>query len=157
MQGANLILIDAAVTGHTIGEGKALNEQFVSLYRGLDDEDIEQVGPYLFSFSAGSAFAHWVIDRVWGGRTGVLIKSSAGLEECLLHFQQHLFKKDGRGKDQYFRFYDPRVLKTYLPACDKNELAGFFGPVEKFIMEGESSEEAVEYGLLSGILQRHIL
>jgi hypothetical protein len=34
-----------------------------------------------------------------------------------------------------FRFYDPRVLRVYLPTCWPGELTRMFGPVESFVME----------------------
>jgi len=44
---------------------------------------------------------------------------------------------DEAGKPLYFRFYDPRVLRTYLPTCNASELAQIFGPVECYVQEGE--------------------
>jgi hypothetical protein len=37
----------------------------------------------------------------------------------------------------YFRFYDPRVLRSFLPTCTEPECAEFFGPIGRFVMEAE--------------------
>jgi len=39
-----------------------------------------------------------------------------------------------------FRYYDPRVLRIFLPVCNQSELRQFFGPVQTFLVEGESAE-----------------
>ena len=53
------------------------------------------------------------------------------------HFRQFLRVRDEAGREFFFRFYDPRVLRVYLPTCNSEELRTFFGPVELFSMEGE--------------------
>jgi hypothetical protein len=45
----------------------------------------------------------------------------------------------------YFRFYDPRVLRIFLPTCDENQLREFFGPIEQFICEDEDPEFALVF------------
>src|SRR5262249_7471285 len=44
------------------------------------------------------------------------------------------------GNELYFRFYDPRVLRTFLPACTGAETKRFFGPVGIYLMETENGE-----------------
>jgi len=44
-----------------------------------------------------------------------------------------------------FRYYDPRVLRAYLPTCSPAELNTFFGPVTAFITEGENPGEILEF------------
>jgi hypothetical protein len=44
-----------------------------------------------------------------------------------------------------FRYYDPRVLRVYLPTCRPAELETFFGPIDAFLTEGEGSGEMVEF------------
>jgi len=43
--------------------------------------------------------------------------------------------QDAKGKDMYFRFYDPRVLRVFLPTCTPEELSDFFGPIAGFLIE----------------------
>ena len=39
-----------------------------------------------------------------------------------------------------FRFYDPRVLRKFLPTCNADELQTFFGKVETFFAEDEKEK-----------------
>jgi hypothetical protein len=50
------------------------------------------------------------------------------------------------GERVFFRFYDPRVLRVYLPTCeDEANLRSVFGPVGRFYMEGENPETILEF------------
>ena len=54
----------------------------------------------------------------------------------------------------YFRFYDPRVFRMFLPTCDETQLRDFFGGVDFFIAEGESQSTAEVWSLADGKLIR---
>ena len=49
------------------------------------------------------------------------------------------------GTPFYFRYYDPRVLRRYLPSCNESELKILFGPVIRYCVEGEESNAIIEY------------
>lgn len=59
--------------------------------------------------------------------------------------RQFLFVKDEDGKELYFRFYDPRILRLYLPTCTKTETAAFFGPVLRFLIESEDARSLLVF------------
>ena len=52
---------------------------------------------------------------------------------------------DEDGAVFYFRFYDPRVMRLYLPTCLEKELRTVFGPVRAFFIEAENDEEFEEF------------
>ena len=56
----------------------------------------------------------------------------ADLQTLRAHFRKFLRVKDMKGRNLYFRFYDPRVMAAFLPRCLPNELPEFFGPVKTF-------------------------
>jgi len=45
----------------------------------------------------------------------------------------------------YFRYYDPRVLRVYLPTCNEADLGAIFGPVACYFTEGEEGDTMVAY------------
>ena len=53
----------------------------------------------------------------------------------------------------YFRFYDPRVLRIFLPTCDAAQLKEFFGPVAHFICEDEDPAFGLVFSLEQGKLK----
>lgn len=52
----------------------------------------------------------------------------------------------------YFRFYDPRVLRRFLPVCTPDQLYAFFGPIDYFLFEDEDPAYGVYYWHDNGIL-----
>src|SRR5436305_10083170 len=67
----------------------------------------------------------------------MLVETNETHDDLKKHFRKFLLVKTEDGKELYFRFYDPRVLRIFLPTCDVAQLKEFFGPVEKFICEDE--------------------
>lgn len=54
---------------------------------------------------------------------------------------------DAEGVDGrlYFRFYDPRVLSSVLPAFTAEQRTGFFGPIHCFVHEGAAAD--IQWGV----------
>ena len=48
--------------------------------------------------------------------------------------------QNGRLTHAYFRFYDPVVLRTFLPTATPRQMEDFFGPISAFYVEGEHGE-----------------
>jgi uncharacterized protein DUF4123 len=53
----------------------------------------------------------------------------------------------------YFRYYDPRVLRVFLPTCNTQELAAVFGPVKSFVLEDDDPNTMLILSHSSGTLQ----
>jgi hypothetical protein len=102
-----------------------------SLYAGELGAMLDDVAPHLVRFRQGSAFANWFRDRL-GAHCGILLRSRASFSEIRKHLRGFLLVKNEVGKQFRFRFYDPRVLRTFLPACSADEAKRFFGPIGQF-------------------------
>jgi hypothetical protein len=151
------ILLDAARMEDEMDTAKKMNSEFDSLYRGLSQEKMSNVAPYLFSFRANTPFSDWYSEKGLGKSWGVIVEGNISFEACWKHFRKFLFVKTEDGKELYFRFYDPRALKTFLPSCADNQILEFFGPVEKFLMEGNEQRESIVFTHRHGILNREII
>ena len=53
-----------------------------------------------------------------------------------------------------FRFYDPRVMRMYLPTCTAEELAIVFGPVGAYLLEGQDPKALLRLSLQKGVLRK---
>ena len=51
-----------------------------------------------------------------------------------------------------FRFYDPRVLRDFLPQCSPEEVTNFFGPVTQFLMADASGQKLLRFTQANGVL-----
>ncbi|AGY59790.1 DUF4123 domain-containing protein [Gloeobacter kilaueensis] len=114
------------------------------LYRGEAESTLARCAPYLVRVRLESALLQW-LTQAWGASWGVYLISTAPLEQLRTHFRKFLLVEDTQGKQLYFRFYDPRVLRLFLPACNAEELQRFYGPVASFLMEDGRSEKILHF------------
>jgi hypothetical protein len=141
------LLLDGARLEHRLGLGQELNDHNRSLYRGELDPDIEAAGPYLFTFPHNDEFKSWYTNDSAGDHWGVMVMALHSFEELYKHFRRFLMVETEDGKKLYFRFYDPRVLRTFLPTCDTAQLSDFFGPVKYFFAEDEDPQTLLRFSL----------
>lgn len=149
----NYILLDAARMNDAIDEAKKLNPSHESLYKSKEDDLLQSVAPFLFSFEKRGEFNNYFLDIGWGDSWGILIDANVSFDVLHKHFRRFLMVKTEDGLELYFRFYDPRVLRIFLPTCDSKQLAEFFGPIKSFLMEDEDPRFGIKFSLQNGELQ----
>lgn len=120
--------------------------EYLCLYTDLPEPIIE-VAPYLVLFRRNSNFTRWVLKNGWGNHWGILFTAEGDVFQAASHFRQFIVVQTEEGKRLYFRFYDPRVMRTYIPTCNKNELLTIFGPVQKYFMASKDNRKANIYSL----------
>ena len=134
------LLLDAARLKQNLDEAKALNPSCISLYNGELEAQLQNAFPFLFSFEENPEFANWYFKNGWGQSWGVLLKSEYDLQKTADHLKKNIIVTTEKEKEYFFRFYDPRVLRVFLPTCNTKQLKEFFGPVEQFICEDEEPD-----------------
>jgi uncharacterized protein DUF4123 len=137
------LIINAAKTSGEISMGYKLNPKFEFLSH--DKTGIDAV--CLFDFQFLSSFAAWFQKDGYNKAWGIFAMSPATREELALHFRKFLIVNSEDGDEMYFRLYDPRVLRVFLPSCDEDQLKKFFGPVKKFAMESDDSNFIIQFEL----------
>lgn len=153
--GANAFaVIDGASSAGLLDKLYGLQPEFACLYRGELAPDMAEVAPYLVRLEPETEFAEWVFAEGWGKHWGVFALAHASLREMRRHFRSFLTVYDPEGRPLLFRYYDPRVLRVYLPTCDARELQTVFGPVSAYLLEGEDPNELLRFELSAGALQR---
>ena len=108
---------------------------FACLYSGRLGPDMAEVAPYLVRLEAEHPFTDWLLAKGWGRHWGVFVQTEAELPRLRRHLRTLLMVYDPDGKPMYFRWYDPRVLRVYLPTCNAEETRLVFGPISMFLME----------------------
>ena len=73
-------------------------------------------------------------------------------QETSRHLEKSILVKTESEKEYFFRFYDPRVLRIFLPTCNAEQLKEFFGPVEQFICEDANPDFALVFSLEENVL-----
>lgn len=133
--------------------------QSICLYHGAKVVELATVAPYLVHLKKNDSFTEWLLAQGWGNSWGIFLQAPAPfkLNELQRHFRKFLMVYDEDGKPLYFRFYDPRVLRVYLPTCNETELETIFGPVNRYCVEGEDGNAMIEYFCAGGKLSQRIV
>ena len=120
------------------------------LYRGDKAIELAAVAPYLVNLQRDDSFTQWLLVNGWGKSWGIFLQSSASFEELHRHFRKFLMAHDEEGTPLYFRYYDPRVLRVYLPTCNPSELRILFGPVDHYWVEGREETRLIQFSVKAG-------
>ncbi len=109
----------------------------VCLYRGELIPELARVAPYQVILERESPFTAWLLQQGWGRHWGIFALSPAEWRPMREHLCSLVMAYDPDYQPLYFRYYDPRVLRVYLPTCDADELRTLFGPISRLLCEDE--------------------
>ena len=120
-------------------------EDYQSLYEGPQGAQLAHFAPYLIRVPQKSQLLETLIQQAWSKNWGVFLTCDKPLKDLRTHFRHFLTVKLPDGQQVYFRYYDPRVLRLFLPTCLPEETTQFFGPVKQFLMEAEDPTTALHF------------
>lgn len=120
-------------------------EEHQSLYQGPQGAQLAHFAPYLIRVPQKSALLDTLVGQAWSKSWGVFVTSDTPLTDLRTHFRHFLTVKLPDGQQVYFRYYDPRVLRLFLPTCFPEEATQFFGPVKHFLVEAEAPNLALHF------------
>ena len=154
-QDANVfaVLDGASVTG-LLDKLYAMSPNFCCLFRGELQPDMAEVAPYLVQVEQGAGFTNWIIGQGWGNHWGIFVATEADFRRMRTHFRSFLIVYDETGRPLRFRYYDPRVLRTFLPTCTTEELTTVFGPITSYIAEDANPDALLRFQIQSGSLKQ---
>ena len=139
-------LLDCARDERIHSELKDSGLIYNCLYPGILSEGVAAVAPYLVKLDSTAEFTHWILEDGWGNSWGIYLTAQVRtMFDLIYHFRQIIRVRDERGKIFYFRFYDPRILRVYVPTCTRQELRVLFGDVNNVYMEDETGEHVLDY------------
>lgn len=96
--------------------------------------------PVLVALGPGATsqtFLEAILRSGWGQSWGIWLTSASPFEDLLAHLRGFLFARTQNQQPLYFRLYDPRILRAFLPACEPQELSAVFGPVASYLAESD--------------------
>jgi len=113
-----------------------------SLYEGAGGDALTEAAPYLVEFT--DRRSKLLVSLVTEGlmrRWGIFLTSKRSFRDVRRHFRRFLVvKEEETGEPLYFRFYDPVVLRAFLPTCSALQLKEFFAELSVFLVEGDRGE-----------------
>ncbi|MGL1935396.1 MAG: DUF4123 domain-containing protein [Fibrobacterales bacterium] len=124
------------------------------LYEGVLTDDLKEVAPYLVRLRKEEPYTDWLLENMLSKNWGVFLKSDMPFKELRKHLRRFLRVKSESNKTMLFRWYDPRVLRKYLPTCNEDELTTFFGSIHCFIVKGEEPHLYQTFSISNSLLEQ---
>jgi hypothetical protein len=130
------------------------------LFTGDLAVELADVGPYLGRLNS---YEQEVLDSVEDLMlrhvASVVVPKGDGLADAGFSYVHRHFRKMNvvygpEGEPLFFRYYDPRVLPSVLRVMEPEQVALFFGPVQRILLTGLNAE-LVELQALDGLLVVH--
>lgn len=149
---ANYFLADGARMNININKFNDFGAFPYSVFAGTDDALIADVGPFVINVDGNDLCKRWIIKESYGFSWGVYFLSEDIFDKIMIHLQSLVTVIDEDGKELYFRYYDPRVLRFFLPTCDSEQLKEFFGPIDYFLCEDEDPNYYLKFSLINNEL-----
>ncbi|MGI4828930.1 MAG: DUF4123 domain-containing protein, partial [Janthinobacterium lividum] len=116
--------------------GREPGHTLQSLYEGQGALDLARWAPYLLALPAESTLLGTLLREGWGKAWGCFCTTHVPFSDLRRHLRRFLMVQLEGGPQVYFRFYDPRVLREFLPTATHAELLHFFGPVQEWLVQG---------------------
>lgn len=117
------------------------------LFHGELEPDMAEVAPYLVKLSLEGEFTEWVVGTGWGHHWGTFVTSRQSFRRLRNHLRALTLVYRRDATPLYFRYYDPRVLRVFLPTCSPAQLKQMFGPADVLLAESEAGDAVGIYRL----------
>jgi hypothetical protein len=144
-------VLDAAMDEQIFPLVRDSGLDYQCLYSGHLPRELKWVAPYLVELPRDNETARNLIRRSWGKSWGIFLWVT-DYTNLRPHLRKFLRVQDESKQSLLFRYYDPRVLREFLPTCDAEQLKLFFGPIDRFWVEGNQPSIARSFGFRSGEL-----
>ena len=149
-EGRLYAILDACDEPEVPGKVAELGQERVKcLYRGVDDPQTLAVAPYLVHLEEQDV--DWLSDVMWGRFWGIFAVADSNLKALRKHFRKFLMVNLETEGPVYFRYYDPRVLETFLPTCNDEQIRNFFGPLHAYAITNLKNIDARSVLVMSPI------
>ncbi|MCP4723269.1 MAG: DUF4123 domain-containing protein [Desulfobacteraceae bacterium] len=146
-QGRIYAILDAARAPIIYSRLAESDNRKVCLFIGDQARELATVAPYLVELDETDSFTQWILEKGWGKSWGIFVESNAPFIKLRNSLRTFLKVADEDGKTFFFRYYDPRVLCVFLPACDADQLETLFGAVVRYYSEGKDKDTLIQFSV----------
>jgi Domain of unknown function (DUF4123) len=156
LPGRSYALLDAACSHGLLRWMDSCPCLVQSLYSGTSAVTLREQAPYLVELDTTNMLHARAIatlfDHGWGQNLMLLLKSNERFDNLRINLKKKLVVRNEQGLRLYFRFYDPRVARSFLAANAHESLEFYFqGDILAYIIESLDAQ-AVVISRSSGIL-----
>lgn len=106
------------------------------LFRGELPFDLAEAAPYLVKLEKDNKFSDWLLNKSVEEPCCIYAQTTVidDFIQLRKHFRSFLRIESAEGKSLLFRYYDPRVMKTYLPTCTPEDNKILFNGIETYLI-----------------------
>jgi len=106
------------------------------LFRGELPFDLAEAAPYLVKLEKDNEFSDWLLNESVEEPCCIYAQTTVidDFIQLRKHFRSFLRVKSPEDKNLLFRYYDPRVMKTYLPTCTPEDNEIIFNGIESYLI-----------------------
>lgn len=134
----NFVVLDGAISPAVVDLLNQAGVFYQSLYEGEQGRNLVPFGPYLAEIQKGGKLMPFLVKVGWGKSWGVFLGTNLEFGEARKHLRHFLMADIEGGQKVIFRFYDPRVMRVFIPTCNAEQRKEFFGKIQHFLVESEA-------------------
>jgi len=131
---------DPYVIPHTL---EAMASNVVCLFKGDARENLGDQTAWIAQIDRQEQLLEWLMEEGWGKRWGFIALSDFPLDRFATHLRKFTKVVDAEGVEHFFRFYDPQVLRQYLPVFDQKQHDLFFRGVRACFIEDSRDPQTI--------------
>ena len=109
--------------------------RYECLFAGELAIPLQRSAPYLVQLELDDRATIRMIEDGFGESWGMFLRADVSIKTIRKHLRTLLRVQAPNGRYMLFRYWDPRVLRIYLPTCLPDELRRFCGPIEQIWVE----------------------
>ncbi len=145
VEGGLFAVLDAARDPQIAPLLREHSEPHRCLFIGERAEQLADYAPYLVELGTDSALLRRLVNDGWGHSWGVFLWSQRPFKVVWRQLHKMLTVNTDDGRQLLFRFYDPRVLRAFLPTCTPRQRSQMFGPIATFLYEDEAASGLMRF------------
>ena len=102
---------------------------FQCLFQGEKAKTLAEEAPYLIHFGQDGGAVQSLVQAHHGQAAVTYLVSDAPFYVVRRHLRRIQMVKTDDDETLYFRYYDPRIARVFLPTCDEEQIRWMFGEV----------------------------
>lgn len=115
------------------------------LFFGRSQSDLTNFGPWLVQITPETSLLEQYLMSGWGNAWGYFFVSTRDLGSLADHLRRLLMIQYDDRRLVMFRFYDPRVMRTFLPSCDATQAQFVMQGIEEILMETPTAVDLLRF------------
>ncbi len=122
---------------------EAMASRVSCLYSGGALSELGDNAAWVVELLPGESTLRWLLEHGFEKRWFIFASSDLVLESFVRHLKKFTVVKNERGETLFFRFYDPHVLRQYLPMFSDQQRVSFFKNVTKVFFEDTTQRSKI--------------